>query len=378
MARMDSRLNTWPWILSTCVLLVYVFISFAEADQGDGAGLMATNITSEGRQNIDQQWLFSFGANDGTPFSPQRDRIAVDLPHDYSIIQERDPKAPGGNSVGFFPGGVATYEKTLFIPDTLEGKRCLLEFEGVYMNSVVSFNDNIVARQPYGYTTFHCDVTPYIRWGQENKISVGVNNGTQPNSRWYSGSGIYRHIWILVYNDVHIAPWGVFVTTPVVSPESSTISVKTTVENTGTTTAQTVIHTTLLDVSGNEVAKTITAADITAESSLEVSQSLIADSPTLWSVETPYLYRLRSEVIKGGEVVGNRTTRIGIRSISFDAKDGFRLNGIPLELKGGCIHSDNGRPRAVAGSGRGDPDDRETRSNDGRMFRRSGHGASSR
>jgi len=342
MGGMGLRLSTWPCTLSTCVFLLWMFVSFAEADQKDDEGRMVTSITFERRQNIDRQWSFSFGTNEGLPFSPKKDQIVVGLPHDYSIIQKRDPKAAGGSSVGFFLGGVATYEKTLFIPDTLEGKRCLLEFEGVYMNSVVSFNDNIVARQPYGYTTFHCDVTPYIRWGQENRIRVVVNNGTQPNSRWYSGSGIYRHVFFLVYDRVHIAPWGIYATTPVVSADSSTVSVKTTVENTTNANAGIEVRTTLMDAIGNEVAKATTAANITAGNSLEVSQSLVIDSPNLWSVDTPFLYGLISEIIEDGEVVDRKTTRIGIRDISFNAKKGFRLNGAPLKLKGGCVHSDNG------------------------------------
>lgn len=299
-------------------------------------------ITSERRQNLDRHWFFSFGASRGLPFVPKAQGVTVDLPHDYSILQERDPKAPGGESVGFFPGGVATYEKTLSVPEMLKEKRLLLEFEGVYMNAAVFINDNLVARQPYGYTTFHRDVTPFVQYGQENRISVVVNNGTQPNSRWYSGSGIYRHAWLYVLDDVHILPWGVLATTPMVFPESSTVSVWTSVGNTGGEGMEIEVRSTLLDASGKVVAEEITKTAVSADGSVEVPQALAVDLPNLWSVETPYLYGLKSEVILNGKTIDERITRIGIRSISFDAKNGFRLNGVPMNLKGGCVHSDNG------------------------------------
>jgi beta-galactosidase len=303
---------------------------------------MIVKITSERRQSLDRQWSFSFGASHGLPFVPKAQGTPVDLPHDYSIIQERDPKAPGGDSVGFFPGGVATYEKTVSVPDSLKGKRLLLEFEGVYMNAAVFCNDSLVVRQPYGYTTFHCDVTPYVHYGRENRISVVVNNAAQPNSRWYSGSGIYRHVRLHVLDEVHISPWGVFVSTPSVSPDSSTVSIQTTVDNTGEKRAEVKVRCTLLDASGNAVAEEITDIDVSPCSSTEAAQELAVDSPTLWSVDSPYLYSLKSEVVQNGDIVDERTIRIGIRSISFDAKNGFRLNGVSMKLKGGCVHADNG------------------------------------
>ncbi len=298
--------------------------------------------TSERKQNLARQWLFSFGADHGLPFVPKAKGIAVDLPHDFSIIQERNPKLPDGDSIGFFPGGVATYEKTISVPKMLKGKRLLLEFEGVYMNAAVFLNDSLVTRQPYGYTTFHCDVTPHAQYGQENRISVVVNNGTQPNSRWYSGSGIYRHVWLHVLDSVCIAPWGVFATTPTVSPELGTVSVRTIVENRGLESAEIEVRSTLMDASGKKVAAEIEKSSVSSNSSVVVFQELMVDLPNLWGVESPYLYSLTSEVIQNNDTVDHVSTSIGIRSISFDAKNGFRLNGIPMKLRGGCVHADNG------------------------------------
>ncbi|MEM1582502.1 MAG: glycoside hydrolase family 2 TIM barrel-domain containing protein [Candidatus Bathyarchaeia archaeon] len=299
------------------------------------------------KHNLDRQWLFSLGATP-SPFARRAEGIIVDLPHDFSIIQKRDPNAPGGPSVGYFPGGVATYEKTIFIPENWRGKKVLLEFEGVYMNAVVYFNNNIVAKHPYGYTSFHCDLTPYLFFGRENKIRVFVNNGAQPNSRWYSGSGIYRHVWLLVGESIHIPPWGVYVTTPKVSSEVSTVSVKTTVENSAQAAAQVTVRTTLLTNSGSEVARGEVEVNVPAGGSVETNQDLEVSSPNLWSVENPYLYTLRSEIIRDGVVVDKTDTKIGIRSISFDAHNGFRLNGVPIKLKGGCVHHDCGLLGAAA------------------------------
>ncbi|MEM2945948.1 MAG: glycoside hydrolase family 2 TIM barrel-domain containing protein [Thermoproteota archaeon] len=299
------------------------------------------------KHSLDRQWLFTFYT---PPFSFKKraEAIIVDLPHDFSIIQERDPDAPSGPANGYFPGGMATYEKTIFIPRDWRGKKVIIEFEGVYMNAVVHFNNNIVAKHPYGYTSFHCDLTPHLVYGRENKISVFVNNSAQPNTRWYSGSGIYRHVWLLIGESIHIPPWGVYVTTPKVSPEASTVLVRTTVENTGSTPADVKIRSTLLTASGSEAAKGELDLNVPAGSSAEAVQHLEVFSPNLWSVENPYLYTLRSEIIRGGMIVDKTDTKIGIRSISFDPHNGFQLNGVPIKLRGGCVHHDCGLLGAAA------------------------------
>jgi len=296
---------------------------------------------------LDRQWLFSFGTI-SSPFEKRAESIVVDLPHDFSIIQKRDPNAPSGPANGYFPGGMATYEKTVFIPADWKGKKIILEFEGVYMNAVVHFNNNIVAKHPYGYTSFHCDLTPYLLHGQENKIRVFVNNSAQPNTRWYSGSGIYRHVWMLVGENIHIPPWGVYVTTPKVSSKTSIVSVRTTVENTSQKTAEVKVRSMLLTDSGSEVAKGEVKLNIPANGSAEAIQDLEVSSPNLWSVENPYLYTLRSEIVHEGVVIDKTDTKIGIRSISFDSHNGFRLNGVPIKLKGGCVHHDCGLLGAAA------------------------------
>ncbi len=299
------------------------------------------------RQSLDRRWKFEFIST-----SPIQDiqpgSTIVDLPHDFSIIQKRDPNTLSGSSNGFFPGGIGTYEKTLFVPNEWKGKKVMLEFEGAYMNTTVHINRELVARHPYGYTSFHCDLTPYLLYDQENTITVTVNNSALPNTRWYSGSGLYRHVWLMIGESVHITPWGIFATTPDVSPDRSRVHVKTTIENIDTEPAEVTIRSTLLDSSGDTVAVDELQLEIDGGTTKEVEQDLVVSPANLWSVDNPYLYTLRSEVVKDGNVIDSVETSIGIRSISFDTQNGFMLNGVPMKLKGGCVHHDCGLLGAAA------------------------------
>jgi len=293
------------------------------------------------RYNLDREWHFKPG-NTSNDWWVEIKSTVVDLPHDFSIIQKRDPNTPAGPTNGYFPGGVGVYRKSVFIPEEWKGKKVLVEFEGVYMNATVRFNGNIVAYHPYGYTGFFCDLTPYIKYGQENSISVTVNNSALPNTRWYSGSGIYRHVWLLVAENVHIAPWGVYAVTKQASPEKSLVCVRTKVENSGSTDEKIQVRSVLLDACNNEVANVESRLEVAAGGAAEAKQDLEVSPANLWSVDNPYLYTLKSEVIKDGTVIDSTETKIGIRTISFDPKEGFKLNGIPMKLKGGCVHHDCG------------------------------------
>ncbi|MBN2390908.1 MAG: beta galactosidase jelly roll domain-containing protein, partial [Anaerolineae bacterium] len=173
------------------------------------------------RQSFDKQWRFHFGDPHewwGVIGDVSTWRV-VDLPHDWSIELDRDPENPCGASGGFFVMGRGWYHKTFEAPETWVGKKVFVEFEGVYMNAEVWLNGTLLGRHPYGYTSFGYDLTPYLNVGGENVLRVMVDNNYQRNSRWYSGSGIYRHVWLMVTNPVHVAQWGVSITTPEVSPE---------------------------------------------------------------------------------------------------------------------------------------------------------------
>lgn len=293
------------------------------------------------KQNLDREWRFSPSTKELKAYFKSED-VIVDLPHDFSIIQKRDPETLSGASNAFFPGGVAVYEKKLFVPSDWKGKTAIIEFEGIYMNATVHFNNQIINKNPYGYTSFHCDLTPYLLYDRENIIRVTVNNGALPNTRWYSGSGIYRHVWLLLGESVHIMPWGVFATTPEVSPETSQVNVQTMIKNDGTEPVDVKVRTALITASGEETGSVETEIEIPAGGITETSQVLTIISANLWSVENPNLYKLKSEIIKAGVVIDSSETNIGIRSISFDTKNGFFLNKISVKLKGGCVHHDCG------------------------------------
>jgi beta-galactosidase len=299
------------------------------------------------KQNMDRQWHFM---NAGTSHNRwlKSEGTIVDLPHDFSISQEREPDSLSGASNGFFPGGTAVYEKTLFIPKDWEGKKVVIEFEGVYMSAAVRFNNQIVAQHPYGYTSFHCDLTPYLLYDRDNVIRVTVNNSALPNTRWYSGSGMYRHVWLMVGESVHITPWGVFAFAPEVSEAESIVKINTKVENSGKADESVTVRSTLLTACGCEAACGEMELKLPAGSSDEVEQTLKVSKANLWSVDSPYLYTLKSEILRNGLAVDSTETQIGIRSISFDAHKGFQLNGVTMKLKGGCVHHDCGLLGAAA------------------------------
>jgi beta-galactosidase len=260
----------------------------------------------------------------------------VTLPHDAMITKPRDPNNPTGSGGGYFPGGVANYRKKFLAPEDWRGQSVQLEFEGVYMNAEVSVNNQIVARQPYGYSSFIVDLTPNLLYGQENTLTVLANNTAQPNCRWYSGTGIYRHVWLRTGGKIHIKPWGVFVTTPVVDPSASVIQITTELANLSSL-AGAVLRSTILDAQGAVVAVVESPAKISS-----IQQTVVVNGAELWSVEEPNLYTLLSEVLVVNSVVDTETTIFGIRSITVDAQNGLRINGTPLKMKGGCIHHDNG------------------------------------
>jgi beta-galactosidase len=257
----------------------------------------------------------------------------VNLPHDLSITKPRSAGYPTAGGGGYAWSGVVTYRKRFQVPEAWRGQSVQLEFEGVYMNAEVSINRQLVALHPYGYTSFLVDLSPYLKFGEDNELIVVANNSAQPNSRWYSGTGIYRHVWLRTAPNAHIQPWGVFVTTPVADRFASTVKVVTELADPAD---GVVLRSTILDVSGAVVAQAATPAQGIVE------QSLTVKNAQLWSVDDPYLYTLVSELQIAGTVVDSERTPFGIRSFSISAANGLRLNGVALKLKGGCVHHDNG------------------------------------
>lgn len=285
------------------------------------------------RQDFNRHWDF---------FLENKYEGKVNLPHDYSIIQKRNPDCLSGGGNGYFPGGTAEYRKIFTAPSEWKGKTAILEFEGVYMNAVVRLNGNIIGRHPYGYTTFHCELSPYLLYDSENELSVSVNNSALPNTRWYSGSGIYRPVWLMVGEAVHIKPWGVFSAAKKTAEKESVLSVKTEVENRSSADAEVAIRTTIIDDAGNYVGVKEENALIPGKENAEIEQLLTISPARLWSVDDPYLYTIKIEVIKDGRIIDEAVLQTGIRSVSFDSSHGFRLNGVQMKLKGGNVHHDCG------------------------------------
>jgi len=299
------------------------------------------------RERLDQNWVF-YPTIEHPLYGRYRGGITVDLPHDFTILQPRDPHAPSGAANGYYPGVTGCYTKTLFIPQGWVGRRISLYFEGVYMNAAVYVNEHLVKRHHYGYTSFECDITPYVEFSAENLVRVEINNSAVPNSRWYTGSGIYRPVWLEIREQIHISPHGVFFQTPVVTSASAHVRIATTIENHRPVDEVVELSSILLDADGNRVAEIKQEVELTSQSTEECVQEFILQSPQLWSVEHPYLYTLLSQVTQHGQVIDSLTTKVGIRSITFTVQEGFKLNGQPLKLKGGCVHHDCGLLGAAA------------------------------
>ena len=222
------------------------------------------------KQLFDTDWEFTDQV--GTFPAPSRGWRPVVLPHDASVSRPLDHESPTGKAGGFAWSGLVAYRKMLQVPADWRDGSVLLEFEGVYMNAEVLVNGNVAALHPYGYTSFLVDIKPYLQFGAENEITVVVNNSAQPNSRWYSGTGIYRHVWLRRGGEVSIRPWGVFVTTPEVSPSASTVAVSTEVANAGGAPAEVVLRTTVLDPDGKPVGAVETALEVPAGGAVAVDQ----------------------------------------------------------------------------------------------------------
>ncbi|MBN1246580.1 MAG: hypothetical protein JXC32_02925, partial [Anaerolineae bacterium] len=294
--------------------------------------------------DFDADWRFHLGDSGSALWRRLDDSRwrRLDLPHDWSIELGRSPDAPSGASGGYFQTGRAWYRKRFEAPESWASQHVRIEFEGVYMNAEVWLNGDLLIRHPYGYTTFHLDLTPHLKFGEENLLQVVVDNGAQMNSRWYSGSGIYRHVRLLVGGPQHVAPWGVYVTTPVVSAEHATVNVETTLVNHNPAAAYATLRSHVIAPDGTVLASAESATVVAAGLFEMVAQEMMVGEPALWSPESPTLYHLRTELLVEGEVVDTALTPFGIRSLVFDASQGFLLNGEPTLLRGGCVHHDDG------------------------------------
>jgi beta-galactosidase len=254
-----------------------------------------------------------------------------------------DPgQSEGGASTGHVLGGVGWYRKHFTLAAKESNKLVAVRFDGVYMNADFWINGKLLGNHPYGYTSFEFDLTPYLKpAGEENIIAVRVRNKGK-NSRWYSGSGIYRHTWLTVTEPIHVPTWGVFVTTPEVSKEKAVVKIASEVRNSTGADADVAVRTRVLNPKGKTVQTSESNLHLSGNETRTVEQLIEVRSPKLWSPDSPELYSAEIEIVAAGKTLDKTSTRFGIRKIEVDAENGFRLNGQMLKLKGGCIHHDNG------------------------------------
>jgi len=296
------------------------------------------------RDSFDFGWKFFQGDVPGAqePGFADASWKDVDLPHDFSIGGPVTENAPARGQGGYLPTGIGWYRKHFTIPESYSGRKVSIEFDGVYQLSEVWINGQYLGKRPYGYIGFYYDLTPHLKYGGDNVIAVKADNSHQPNCRWYSGSGIYRHTWLLVTNQVHVAHWGTFVTTPQVDMDAAIVQVKTRVQNESQSAAACRVTSTILDRDGNpaEGAQVSESKIIAANGEYEFVQQIRVTQPNLWSLDNPYLYKVRTSVMDQGS--DSYDTVFGIRRIDFDVDRGFLLNGKQVRLNGVCLHHDGG------------------------------------
>jgi beta-galactosidase len=349
-------MKRWPIILMTVIVLLQL--------QAFGK-TMVINIRS---QNLDPRWQFLPMDVPGAE-QPQFDDRAwhtVDLPHDWSIEGPFAETNRTGGSGGFLPSGVGWYRRAFTVSEVWSDRRVFVEFDGVMQNSEVWINGVSLGKRPFGYVSFGYELTGHLKFGnyQTNILAVRADTSDQPASRWYSGAGIYRHVWLVVTDPIHFERWGVFVSTPQVSATQATVRVETSLANQSGLARDIIVQTVLIAPDGKSVASIETKAllpgapvsgparsnnapehagpEAGAPSGDRFIQQIILPGPQLWNLDDPKLYRAVSEVRDGEKILDRQVTPFGIREAKFEADTGFWLNGKNFKIKGVCVHHDGG------------------------------------
>ena len=309
--------------------------------------LYAASLSAREVINFNKSWKFCLNIEaDKNPAAPDfndKGWRTLDLPHDWAIEGDFDEHNPSGTGGGALPGGIGWYRKSFTVSNKDKGNIISIEFDGVYMNSSVYLNGHLLGTRPYGYISFSYDLTPYLNWDGDNVIAVKVDNSDQPNSRWYSGCGIYRDVRIVKTNPVHITQWGTYVTSTLNPDGTANVHVQADVLNLGTATTFAIVRHTIKDAKGKKISLQETEAQrLNACGGAFTQLDLSVSTPKLWSLEDPYLYTLLTEVVVDGKTVDSYETPFGIRTIEFRADSGFYLNGEHVRINGVCNHHDLG------------------------------------
>ncbi|MGO4379627.1 glycoside hydrolase family 2 TIM barrel-domain containing protein [Pseudoduganella sp. RAF19] len=312
------------------------------------AAVFSSHALADGRQtlNFDADWRFLKAEAKGAEqpgFNDARWR-KLSVPHDWSIEGPYDQASPVGRGGGYLPAGVGWYRKQFTLPATDAKRRVRIEFDGVMANSEVWINGKLLGKRPYGYSSFSYDLTGNLKFGkgQVNTIAVRADNSVQPASRYYTGSGIYRHVRLVSTEAVQFGEGGVFVTTPELSADSARVHLQSDVRNKSGAGGEYTLQVTIYDPSGKAVQTSESRQAIGAGQSAVMAQDIAVAAPQRWSIETPALYRAVATLRQGSTVLDEQTTTFGIRDFKFDADTGFWLNGVNLKIKGVCLHHDAG------------------------------------
>lgn len=293
-------------------------------------------------EKIDDDWKFLLEdkKNASLPQFDDNKWKKVNLPHDWSIKGQLSPTL--ASCTGFLPGGIGWYRKSLFVPQQKQGEKAYIYFEGVYNRSEVYINGHLLGKRPNGYVSFMYDITPYIEYNKENIIAVRVDHSRYADSRWYTGSGIYRNVWVVYVNPVHIAQWGVYVTPSEANNKQGILDIEVEIDNGSAQKADLSVKNELISKGGNVLAQKTNKITVNANKNGKITTSLKINNPQLWNLENPNLYQLRTTIIKKGKIIDQTTTTTGFRSFTFDPNKGFALNGSWMKVKGVCIHHDAG------------------------------------
>ncbi len=300
-------------------------------------------------EDFNKSWNFKLG---DYPTAIQSNFNTADwrtlqLPHDWSIEGAFSDKYPTKPSQGALPAGKGWYRKTFTVPVDWATKTVSIEFDGVFKNSEVWINGHLLGKRPNGYISFAYELSPYLNFGKENVIAVKVDNDAQPNSRWYTGSGIYRNVRLVASDKLHVAQWGTYVTTPEVSNEKASVHLEVTIENKAGAEKEFQLVTSILDANNKEVANVTSIEKIGANTNAKKIHNLKVNQPKLWDTEHPNLYKMVTTIYENSKAVDNYETPLGFRFFHFDSEKGFSLNGVPTKILGVCLHHDNGALGAV-------------------------------
>lgn len=326
---MKNRLLTWIFgVLAICL-----------------SAPLAAQVSFGNAQKFNDGWLFRL--EDDSTFKQKAYEDTkwrkLDLPHDWSIEGQISPDL--ASCTGYLPGGIGWYRKHFKVSD--KQARHYIYFEGVYNRSEVYLNGHLLGKRPNGYISFMYDLTPYLKEGEDNVLAVRVDHSRSADSRWYTGSGIYRDVWMVSAGDIHFAQWGIGWKATSLTDRRATVAVDVEVQKHVEASGKLEVKTSLFDAEGKEVAKASRKIADGKVGTAKETLTLRVNKPNRWDLDTPYLYTLKTELLADGKLIDVAETNVGLRTLEFDPNKGFALNGRWMKVKGVCLHHDAGVLGAV-------------------------------